>query len=79
LISHVDEYRKDRSKTGKNLTDTDHDLSLLMGADEVVDLHIESLTDDYTGMNNAEIVNLQLTAFRRAMDKAIKLLSLFRA
>jgi hypothetical protein len=71
LISHVDEYRKDKTRTGKKMSDADHDFTLLMGADEVVDLHIESLTDDYTGMSNAEIVNLQLTAFRRAMDKAI--------
>lgn len=71
LISHVDEYRKDRTKTGKKLSDTEHDLSLLMGADEVVDLHIEALTDNYSGMSNAEIVNLQMTAFRKAMDKAI--------
>ncbi|MGI8892582.1 MAG: DUF2027 domain-containing protein [Bacteroidia bacterium] len=71
LLSHVDEYRKDKTRTGKKLSDADHDFTLLMGADEVVDLHIESLTDDYTGMSNAEIVNLQLSAFRQAMDKAI--------
>lgn len=71
LISHVDEYRKDKTKTGKILSDTEHDLSLLMGADEIVDLHIEALTDDYSGMSNAEIVNLQMAAFRKSMDKAI--------
>ena len=71
LISHVDEYRKDKKMTGKKMSDADHDLRLLMGADEIVDLHIESLTDNYTGMSNAEIVNLQLSAFRSAMDKAI--------
>lgn len=36
-----------------------------------IDLHIEELTDNYTGMSNAEIVIIQLRHFQQALDKAI--------
>lgn len=36
------------------------------------DLHIEELIDDYSGMNNAEIVNLQLSYFKQYLNEAIK-------
>jgi dsDNA-specific endonuclease/ATPase MutS2 len=37
-----------------------------------VDLHIEELLDDYSGMSNFEIVQVQLKAFQNALDKAIE-------
>lgn len=36
-----------------------------------LDLHIEKLRDDYQFLSNAEILNIQLTAFRKALDAAI--------
>jgi DNA-nicking Smr family endonuclease len=36
-----------------------------------IDLHIEELLDNYHGMSNFEIVQVQLTAFQKALDKAI--------
>lgn len=36
-----------------------------------IDLHIEELTDNYGGMSNAEIVQVQLRHFQKALDKAI--------
>jgi dsDNA-specific endonuclease/ATPase MutS2 len=36
-----------------------------------VDLHIEKLRDDYQFLGSAEILNIQLTAFRKALDAAI--------
>jgi hypothetical protein len=37
-----------------------------------IDLHIEELIDNYSGMSNAEIVQLQLRHFQNALDIAIK-------
>jgi hypothetical protein len=36
-----------------------------------IDLHIEELIDNYGGMSNAEIIQVQLRHFQRALDKAI--------
>ncbi|RKR81737.1 Smr domain-containing protein [Mucilaginibacter gracilis] len=36
-----------------------------------IDLHIEKLRDDYQFLSNAEMLNIQLTAFRKALDAAI--------
>ena len=38
---------------------------------EEIDLHIEELTDDHTGLTNAEIVTIQLNYFRKCLDEAI--------
>lgn len=38
---------------------------------EEIDLHIEELIDDHTGMANAEIVTFQLNHFRKYLDEAI--------
>ncbi len=36
-----------------------------------IDLHIEELMDNYSGMGNAEIIQIQLKHFQKALDKAI--------
>ena len=36
-----------------------------------IDLHIEKLRDDYQFLSNSEMLNIQLTAFRKALDAAI--------
>lgn len=36
-----------------------------------VDIHIEELTDNWNGMSNAEIIQVQLRHFQNALDKAI--------
>lgn len=36
-----------------------------------IDLHIEELLDDYSNMSNAEIIQVQLTYFQNALDKAM--------
>jgi hypothetical protein len=36
-----------------------------------IDLHIEELIDNYGGMSNAEIIQVQLRHFQKALDKAI--------
>ncbi len=36
-----------------------------------IDLHIEELMDNYSGMSNAEIIQIQLKQFQKALDKAI--------
>jgi hypothetical protein len=36
-----------------------------------IDLHIEELLDDYSNMSNAEIIQVQLTCFQKALDKAM--------
>lgn len=36
-----------------------------------INLHIEELLDNYKGMSNAEIIQVQLKHFQKALDKAI--------
>lgn len=36
-----------------------------------VDLHIEELTTDFSGLTNAEMITIQLNHFRKELDKAI--------
>lgn len=36
-----------------------------------IDLHIEELLDNYAGMSNAEIIQIQLKHFQKTLDKAI--------
>ena len=36
-----------------------------------VDLHIEALTDDYQKLDNAEMLNMQLSAFEKTFDQAV--------
>lgn len=36
-----------------------------------IDLHIEELLENYSGMNNAEIIQVQLKHFQKALDTAI--------
>jgi dsDNA-specific endonuclease/ATPase MutS2 len=38
-----------------------------------IDLHIEELTESHTGLANAEIIQLQLKTFRRAVNEAIEM------
>jgi dsDNA-specific endonuclease/ATPase MutS2 len=39
---------------------------------EEVDLHIENLLDNYRGLSNAEIINIQLNKFISKLDSAIR-------
>jgi hypothetical protein len=39
--------------------------------DTEIDLHIEELIENYGGMSNAEIIQVQLRHFQKALDKAI--------
>ncbi len=36
-----------------------------------INLHIEELLDNYSGMSNAEIIQVQLRHFQKALDKAV--------
>jgi hypothetical protein len=36
-----------------------------------IDLHIENLADNYSGMSNGEIMQIQLSRFREALENAI--------
>jgi dsDNA-specific endonuclease/ATPase MutS2 len=38
---------------------------------EEVDLHIESITDNYSGLSNSEIVDLQMARFKISLDTAV--------
>ena len=39
---------------------------------EEVDLHIQEIVDDYTGMSNGEIINIQLARFTTSLEGAIR-------
>ena len=38
---------------------------------DIIDLHIENLMDSHRGMSNFEILNVQMTHFRRFLNKSI--------
>lgn len=38
----------------------------------VVDLHINELIDNTNGLSNADILNYQVDAFRKAMDENLR-------
>ncbi|HYX08752.1 MAG TPA: Smr/MutS family protein, partial [Bacteroidales bacterium] len=42
------------------------------GQVEEVDLHIQEIVDDYTGMSNGEIINIQLARFTTSLEGAIR-------
>ncbi|MEA3444196.1 MAG: DUF2027 domain-containing protein [Bacteroidota bacterium] len=47
-----------------NLSDKDEEM--------IVDLHIQELIENYSGISNAEIMEIQMNSFRKAMDEAIQ-------
>ena len=38
---------------------------------DVIDLHVENLIDSYQGMSNSQILNIQMTHFRRFLNQSI--------
>ena len=44
---------------------------VLLSKEKVIDLHIEELIKDYSGMNNAQIISYQLNYFLYEMDQAV--------
>ena len=38
---------------------------------DVIDLHVENLIDSYHGMSNSQILNIQMTHFRRFLNQSI--------
>lgn len=44
---------------------------VLLNKEKVIDLHIEELIKDYSGMNNAQIISYQLNYFLYEMDQAV--------
>lgn len=50
-----------------------HDVEEFASFNPEIDLHIEKLTSDFSGMNNAQILRLQLSHFENFMYKAIRI------
>lgn len=50
-----------------------HDVEEFASFNPEIDLHIEKLTSDWSGMNNAQILRLQLAHFENFMYEAIRL------
>jgi|GEM_PF-2349028 len=44
---------------------------VVLSKEKVVDLHIEELLKDFSGMNNAQIISYQIQYFQNEMDRAI--------
>jgi hypothetical protein len=44
---------------------------VVLSKEKVVDLHIEELLKDFSGMNNAQIISYQIQFFQNEMDRAI--------
>jgi hypothetical protein len=55
--------------SGKHLRKTGHQYFV---NERTVDLHIEELVADFSGMNNAEMLNLQMTRFNEEMHNALR-------
>ncbi len=62
-----------KSKKDQQLKVPPRKIDIELSDDEmIVDLHIHELVDDHSRMSNSEINDLQMNAFRKAMDDAIK-------
>ncbi len=61
LLNDKEDLNKNKSRnTDKTVSDI-----------EEVDLHIHEIVDDYSGLSEGEILNIQLKRFYSAMDKAV--------
>jgi hypothetical protein len=51
---------------------SNHKFKKLKNTEQIeIDLHIEKIIDDFVGMSNGEIINIQLNHFRKHMETAI--------
>jgi hypothetical protein len=58
------------SRSGRKETDVFRQYGLSPSANEI-DLHIEELTDDLSAVSSADMLGIQLDAFRKALDRAL--------
>jgi hypothetical protein len=63
---------KEKKSSAKTSLQQGFDDAAIIYNDAEVDLHIQDLVDDYKHLSNAEIMQIQLTKFRKEMDHAIK-------
>jgi hypothetical protein len=64
LILEKERPHRKGSVSRKHITNTGE-------LEQEVDLHIEELVDDFRGMNNTEIITIQLNYFRQRLEEAI--------
>jgi hypothetical protein len=67
---NISELLKEKSKYEKPNPAAREEKKTSNGPEEV-DLHIESITDNYAGLSNSEIVDLQMARFKIALDTAV--------
>lgn len=57
---------------GKNKEDNNTPKTVINAEERVIDLHIEKLTSSYKHLSNSAILQIQLTAFEKSLNEAIK-------
>ena len=71
LVDYFSPEKKISNKGSTSVKKTKADEIPLLTNEKTVDLHIEELTDDYAGMSNSEMLNLQLDCFKKELDAAM--------
>lgn len=66
------EKLKEHFKTGLPAKKIKPEKPAVLKNEDVVDLHIEKITDDYRSLNTSAILRMQLEVFRRELDTAIR-------
>jgi hypothetical protein len=66
-----EEKRMKQLSKGKEKSSRQSEKYIITGKEKVIDLHIEELLKDYSGMSNGEIISYQLNYFLYEMDKAM--------
>jgi hypothetical protein len=70
LLAKYDKELKEKSLQTKSSASKKSRRMVLPAKEKVVDLHIEELLKDYSGMSNAQIISYQIRHFEHEMDQA---------
>jgi hypothetical protein len=75
ILSLIEKYKEKRqeeeARTSKKNPGAKQNKFVVLTRQKVVDLHIEELMKDHSGMNNAQIISYQINYFMSEMDKAL--------
>ncbi|MBL7928424.1 MAG: DUF2027 domain-containing protein [Bacteroidia bacterium] len=66
------EKLKEHFKSGPSSKKIKAERKAVLKNDDVIDLHIEKITDDYRSLDTAAILRMQLEVFRRELEVAIR-------
>lgn len=73
LSKLIERFRDDQAEAKKrsDIQKNKGEKFVVLTRHKIVDLHIEELVKDHSGMNNAQIISYQLNYFMKEMDQAV--------